>query len=179
MTKFQKLASGRQVLGDFAHRTGVYEPIHDCSSTKPTTQLPAEVEFLLGFDYGSKRIGIAVGQNLTKTASPIGQIDIDSTDAHWTKIQEYIQQWSPHILIVGHPLNMDESRGKMAKAAERFAEKLRQHFNLPVELIDERLSTREAKERLTALHKNKRWSKTELNSMAAQVILETYLNLVN
>jgi putative Holliday junction resolvase len=72
----------------------------------------------MGFDYGQKRIGLAIGQNLTQTANPIGQVNVDASGAYWSEIQTYITQWNPQVLVVGHPLNMDESRGKMAKAAE-------------------------------------------------------------
>jgi putative Holliday junction resolvase len=131
----------------------------------------------LGFDYGRKRIGLAVGQNLTRSATAIAQINVGSEGPNWEAIEKQIKEWSPQLLVVGLPLNMDESKSPMSKAAERFASQLEKRFGLPVKLIDERLSTREAKERLTLEKGNTRWSKAELNSTAAKVILETYLNL--
>jgi putative Holliday junction resolvase len=127
----------------------------------------------LGFDYGTKRIGVAVGQTLTGTATALQQVEVENGLPRKPVIQDLIQDWQPHALVVGLPLNMDESISKSANRAKRFAKWLENTFDLPVHLIDERLSTREARERLA--QPGKKTTKTQLNSMAAQVILETWL----
>lgn len=148
-----------------------------CTIPTMIQDLNDEPQTLLGFDFGRKRIGVAVGQSLTGTASPLSQID--ATHDYLEAIEKIIQQWRPQILIVGHPIHMDESESHMSKAATQFAKQLEQRFNLPVHLIDERLSTREAKQRIEELKGNKRYTKEQLNSVAAQVILETWLQQIS
>lgn len=128
---------------------------------------------LFGFDFGSKRIGIAVGQTLTKTAHALTQIN-NNTEPQWAALDVLITEWQPKTLIVGLPLNMDDTVGRLTKAAKKFAQQLQERYKLPVELIDERLSSREARERLQQQGKKKP-DKTAINSMAAQIILENWL----
>lgn len=125
---------------------------------------------LLGLDYGSKRIGVAIGQTITGTARPLTQID--SID--WSGLQALVKEWQPGAFVVGLPINMDDSDSKISKAAKQFAKKLQQKFELPVHLSDERLSSREALERLE-LQGNTKPSKAEVNAMAAAVILQSWL----
>lgn len=122
---------------------------------------------LICFDYGQKRIGIAVGQNLTATATPLDTVPVRNGRPDWPHIAEIIKRWQPGALVVGRPLNMDGSRQPMTDAADRFARRLEGRFHLPVHLADERLSSYEARQRL----KRDR----DLDAMAAQVILETWL----
>lgn len=129
---------------------------------------------VFGFDYGRKRIGVAIGQCLTQSATPLDQIHVQQGQVDWPHIIRLIDEWQPDRLIIGLPYNMDDSESNMAKAARRFATALGQHVSLPIELIDERLSTREAKQRLASQDKQ-RYHKKALNSMAAVVILETWL----
>ena len=133
--------------------------------------MPEQTVF--GFDFGSKRIGIAVGQTLTKTAHALTQIN-NNAEPQWSNLDSLITQWQPKTLIVGLPLNMDDTVGHSAKAAKKFAQQLQERYQLPVELIDERLSSREARERLQQQGRKKP-DKTAINSMAAQIILENWL----
>lgn len=123
---------------------------------------------LLCFDYGSKRIGVAVGQAITGTATPLQIINIYNNQPEWEKIQELINDWQPEALIVGIPVKMDDSRQEMTSAAERFVRQLEGRYRLPVFGVDERLSTFEAKDRSGR--------ETEVDSIAAQAILETWLS---
>lgn len=133
---------------------------------------------VLGFDFGCKRIGVAVGQNLTYTATALTQIAVIAGEADWQQIETLIKKWCPDLLVVGLPLNLDGSRGPMVVLVEKFIKQLEQRYRLAVKPVNEILSTRAAKARLTELHGNTRWSKQDLNSMAAQIIVETYLNSV-
>ena len=128
---------------------------------------------IFGFDFGSKRIGIAIGQTLTKQARALTQIN-NNSEPDWQTLDSLINEWRPQTLIVGLPLNMDDSLGNSAKAAKKFAQQLQQRYQLPIELVDERLSSREARERLQQQGKNKP-NKQSINSMAAQIILEDWL----
>lgn len=123
---------------------------------------------LLCFDYGRKRIGIAVGQTLTGTASPLETVAVNKSIPDWDSISRIIRQWNPRALVVGCPLNMDSTHQSMTHAAVRFMNQLRHRFHLPVYQADERLSSYEAKSRLK--------STQNIDAVAAQAILETWLS---
>ena len=124
-------------------------------------------ETLICFDYGEKRIGVAVGQTITATATPLETIRVRNNQPDWNRISGLIEQWRPAALVVGQPLNMDGTRQLLTDLAERFARQLEGRYHLPVHLADERLSTYEAKDRLQDDH--------NLDPVAAQVILESWL----
>ncbi len=128
---------------------------------------------LLCFDYGRKRIGVAIGQTLTGTASPLETVAVIKGIPDWDSISRIIRQWNPRALVVGYPLNMDGSSQSMTRTAVRFMSQLRHRFGLPVYQADERLSSYEAKSRMK--------STRNLDAVAAQAILETWLsgNLVS
>jgi len=122
---------------------------------------------LLCFDFGTKRIGVAVGQSITCTASPLQTIKVLNNKPDWGSVGRLIKEWAPDMLIVGIPLKMDNSKQVMTKAAEKFARQLKGRFNLPVYGMDERLSSYEATQRIN--------KKTSIDPVAAQAILETWL----
>jgi putative holliday junction resolvase len=125
---------------------------------------------LLGFDFGTKRIGIAIGQTLTKTARPLTQLNTND----WLGLGKLIDEWRPHAFVVGLPLNMDDSTSPISKLAKQFAKQLEQRFNRTVYLCDERLSSRAALEHLQERGITKP-SKQEINSTAAAVVLQSWL----
>jgi putative Holliday junction resolvase len=127
----------------------------------------------LGFDYGDKRIGIATAETLTRSATPLTQID--NNPEVWKSIEKLIAQWKPEALIVGLPMSMDDTESAQTKKARRFVKQLETHFKLPVHTIDERLSSREARSRLG--ESSRKTTKAEINSVAAQIILETWLGV--
>lgn len=123
---------------------------------------------LVCFDYGMKRIGVAVGQTLTGTASPLGTILVHGREPDWTAIGRIIHEWKPDALVVGKPLNMDGTSQPMTRASNRFARELGERYSLPVFRADERLSSYEAASRMKTTR--------GLDPAAAQVILETWLS---
>ena len=133
---------------------------------------------ILGFDFGMKYIGVATGQTLTKTATPITSIRATDGIPNWQEIEALIQTWQPTVLIVGIPLNMDDTPQLLTHCATKFANRLKHKFKLPVHLVDERLSTWEAKNRLTTT--SKEFSTKELlqiNAEAAAILVEQWLQL--
>lgn len=120
---------------------------------------------LLGFDFGMRRIGVAVGQMITRTANPVAVLNARDGVPNWENVQEMIDTWNIDAIVVGIPLNMDGSKQSVTFAAQRFANKLASRFRLPVYTVDERLTTVEAK----------RHQQTELDSYAAKLILEQWL----
>ena len=130
---------------------------------------------LLGFDYGKKRIGVAVGQELTATASPAETLHCRGDQPDWAGITRLIDTWRPQALIVGLPLNMDGTEHELTEAARWFGQELDQRYGLPVYWIDERLTTIEATHLLAGTAKNARRRHADIDKVAAQLILETWL----
>lgn len=146
------------------------------------------MSIVLGFDFGMKHIGIAVGQSLTCTATPLGTVLAKNGIPNWEHIKTYIQEWRPKQLIVGIPLHMDGSEQAMTQAARGFAKQLAEFSQLPVAPVDERLSSWEAKrllikkaqlEKVKARGKikvkSRRQQIQDLNANAAAVLVEQWL----
>lgn len=132
-------------------------------------------EAYLGFDFGYKRIGVAVGQRLTCSASPLSTLAAKQGIPDWELIKKMIAQWSPLALVVGLPTCIDDSELYTTEAARRFAKQLGKRFSLPVHLVDERLSTVEARERLFAQGGYRKLKSSAVDSIAACIILEQWL----
>ncbi len=124
------------------------------------------IKSLLCFDFGSKRIGVAVGQTITQTANPLQTVINKNNSPDWKTIEQLIETWQPDALVVGQPLNMMNEVQEMTIAAEKFMRQLHGRFHLPVYSIDERLSSFEAAQRTGRM--------TGLDPVAAQAILETW-----
>ncbi len=123
---------------------------------------------LLGFDFGDKRIGVAVGQTLTGTASALTTLAMQQQKPDWQAIGRLIEQWQPGALVVGIPLTMTGESQPMTDRAKAFARRLEGRYHLPVHGVDERLSTRDARDN--------RHSSYNVDSEAARIILETWLS---
>ena len=130
-----------------------------------------ETQTLIAFDFGEKRIGTAVGQTLTGTAMPLETISVRRARPDWNAIDRLVETWTPDALVVGLPLNMDGTDQWITARARRFASRLHARSGLPVHLADERLSTREAWNRLIESGSRR----TGPDPLAAQVILEGWL----
>lgn|SRR5690554_2677919 len=128
---------------------------------------------LLGFDYGDRKIGVAVGQELTRSSSPIGTLRSHGGRPDWEGITRLIEQWRPDALVVGVPLNMDGTEQPMTEAARRFARRLEGRYRLPVYAADERLSSIEAARLLRESGGGRRQG---LDEVAAHVILQTFFS---
>ncbi|MDY6942149.1 MAG: Holliday junction resolvase RuvX [Pseudomonadota bacterium] len=135
----------------------------------PETQSTGTITTVLGFDYGRKRIGVAVGQTLTGSSRALTVLKNDGNPS-WQSIQALIQEWSPNALVVGLPLLADGTRGDMAKAAQRFARTLAEKTGLPVTTVDERLTSWEADH---AIRESK--ERADRDAVAASLIVATYL----
>lgn len=132
---------------------------------------------VLGFDYGTRQIGVAVGQTLTGNARPLKELRARDGIPDWNQIQALLKEWEPDALIVGLPLNMDGTDSEMSARAEKFARRLHGRFQLPVHCIDERLSTFEAKQTLRESGRSVPTSYRDnpVDSLAAALLLETWL----
>ena len=126
---------------------------------------------LLGFDFGPRKIGVAVGQTVTGSASPLTTIRGHRDKPDWEGIGRLVREWQPQGAVVGLPFNMDDTEAALAPQARRFARQLEGRFGLRVHLVDERLTSLEARRQLgrgaTSLE--------AIDAMAAKLILETWL----
>ncbi len=135
---------------------------------------------VLGFDFGGKRIGVAVGQELTASTQSLATVAVINGKPDWPHISRLLEQWQPALIIVGLPLNMDGSEQEVTRAARRFGHRLSGRYNLPVEMVDERLTSYEAEEILTeqrrAGQRRKHSRKAAIDQMAAELIIKTWFS---
>jgi putative Holliday junction resolvase len=100
--------------------------------------------YVLAFDFGLRNIGVAVGQPVTGTASPLITLRARDGSPDWAEVEQLVADWRPTILLVGLPLNMDDTESEMSELARSFATKLAKRCDLAIEMVDERLTTRAA-----------------------------------
>ncbi len=126
---------------------------------------------LLGFDYGEKRTGVAVGQSLTATATALTTLNSHRNKPDWSGIEALIKEWRPNALVVGIPVHMDGKEQAMTLAARKFARQLEGRFQLPVHEAEERLSSVEAEQFL-----GNNANKADIDREAARIILQSWLS---
>lgn len=128
---------------------------------------------IIGFDFGLRRIGVAVGQTLTQTASP--QTIVQSRDGvpDWEHITRLFEQWQPVAIVVGLPMHLDGSEQPLTQSARKFGQRLSGRYHRPVYFIEEQLSSIEAQQRQTG--RKKHTKAANIDDHAAQIILENWL----
>jgi putative Holliday junction resolvase len=125
---------------------------------------------ILSFDFGTKKIGVAVGQTKTRTSSPLEVIFNKNNVTNWSKIHSIVEEWRPELILVGKPLNMDGTDSDIMKTVNVFFEKLNKITNIPCEYVDERLTSFEARQNLLEI-------KTDLvDAHAAKIIIDHWLS---
>lgn len=130
---------------------------------------------LLGFDFGLRHIGVAVGQTITQTAQALTSIRAEKGIPNWNDISQLIKTWKPKAIVVGIPLNMDGTEQPLTRAAKKFSEELSKQFQLPVHHVDERLTSVEARSQLFEQGGFRALKKSAIDSLAAKLILESWL----
>jgi putative Holliday junction resolvase len=141
----------------------------------PETALPRG--HILSFDFGLRRIGVAVGQTATDTASSLETVS-HGRQPDWVAIDRLVKEWQPSTLLVGLPLGPEGEETNMSKAARRFGAALQKRFSLELAYANERLSSRAARDRFVELRASgslRRKGVSQLDAMAAQIILENWL----
>ncbi|QIR15159.1 Holliday junction resolvase RuvX [Shewanella aestuarii] len=129
---------------------------------------------VLGFDYGTKSIGIAIGQAITGSANPLTSIKAVDGIPNWDEIEKLLKEWQPDLVVVGLPLNMDGTEQEMTKRAQKFANRINGRFGVKVTTQDERLTTTDAKARLFELGGFKALTKGQVDAISAVLIIESY-----
>lgn len=134
---------------------------------------------VLAFDFGEKRVGVAVGECELRSASPLTTFDAEANDARWSAVARLIEEWKPVVLVVGLPLSPDGVAHDMTARAQRFARQLEGRYRLPVMLQDERYTSAEADSLLRDEQGMRDWRsrKQKLDAHAAQLILKDYFDV--
>lgn len=126
---------------------------------------------ILAFDFGEKKIGVAVGQTSTNTSSPLKIIFNHHGETNWDEIKEILYEWKPELILVGKPLNMDDSESKIMIKVDKFYKHLTSLYDSKYEYVDERLTTFEAREIL----KDNKSDMVDAN--AAKILIDNWLNI--
>ncbi|HEX9772513.1 MAG TPA: Holliday junction resolvase RuvX [Steroidobacteraceae bacterium] len=144
----------------------------------PDVPVGPPAELILAFDYGERRIGVAVGNTGTGTANAVGVLPARGTP-DWDAVSRCVGQWAPGRALVGLPYNMDGSETVLTAACRDFAAELSRRFKLPVELVDERLTSSAAmadlREARRSGARSRRVRREDIDANAARLILETWL----
>ncbi len=130
----------------------------------------------MAFDFGMRKIGTAIGQAITRSASPIEQIPARNGTPDWHKLNKLIQEWTPDVLVVGIPLNIDNTEQPITNNARHFLEELKKKYQLPTFSSDERFTTKSAKEEIFDRFGYKGLKKYSIDCIAAVIILEQWMN---
>ena len=131
---------------------------------------------VMGFDFGTVRIGVAIGETVTGLAHPLTMIASEPIARRFEQIGALLAEWQPHQIIVGLPTTLDGRAHEMTQRCRRFGNQLHGRFNLPVIWVDERLSSAEAEQRLQQAGQNARNTKTHVDAVAAQILLQQWLD---
>ena len=130
---------------------------------------------LIGFDFGERRIGVAVGETGTGIANPLGAIDAAANDARFREIEKLVIEWRPAAFVVGRPRHEDDSEHAVAKLAEKFARRLHAKYHVPVVMVDETLTSAAAESSLAGKRAGTK-RKGDVDAVAAAIILQSYLD---
>ena len=133
---------------------------------------------VMAFDYGLRNIGIAIGQNITKSASTFYAIKAQDGIPDWIKLDSIIEEWEPGLFIVGDPFNMDGTKSEFQKKIATFSTELIKRYEIQLQMMDERLTTKEAKERIQDKPDGIKDSINK-HSIAAQIILEDWFRNID
>ncbi len=131
---------------------------------------------VLAFDFGTRRIGVAVGEMMLGSARPLTTISAEANDARFAAIGKLVEEWRPAALVVGLPLSLDGEASDMTERCKRFARQLEGRYRLPVALLDERLTSVAAEEQLRQRGLGWQRRKETLDAEAAAVLLQAFLD---
>ena len=135
-----------------------------------------EKNIFIAFDYGTRNIGVAVGQKITKSANTLPPLIAKDSVPPWDKIDQLVKNWRPHALIVGMPHKADGSDLQVTKLAKNFIKELEERYKLPVYETEEHLTTKAARSKIFEQGGYKALQNKSIDSEAAKIILEEWMN---
>jgi len=136
----------------------------------------ARIRSVLAFDFGMVQIGVAVGNTLLRTTQPLAILRARAGIPDWQALEQLVQDWQPDLLLVGDPLNMDGSDSELCERARKFARRLHGRLGLPVTMVDERLTSFEAKQVSREQGHRGDYKRRPIDSQAAELVLQSWLN---
>ena len=131
-------------------------------------------QLIIAFDFGTQKTGMAVGSSIIESATPLALFPMKDGIPNWDELLKIIKQHQPNLFLVGLPLNMDDSESELSTRARKFARRLRHHTNIETLMVDERLTTREARDELDHDHAQGRAKKLAADSIAAALFIESW-----
>lgn len=134
---------------------------------------------IIGFDYGTKKLGVAVSDPLRITAQPVDTVTVKKADELPERLSEIFSEYDAEKVVVGLPLNMNGTEGETAAEARAFADRIKEEFNLEVVMWDERLSSRTVERAMLEDNMRRRKRRNRKDIMAAVVILQNYLDFIS
>ena len=144
----------------------------------PAPGAPRVSGTVFGFDFGEKRVGVAVGETATGIASPLAAIEESATERRFAAIGKLVAEWKPTAFVVGRPRHADDSEHAVALLAEKFARRLETRYGVPVVFVDETLSSAAAESQLRE-SRTRAVKKSDVDMMAATIILQSFLDAMN
>ncbi|MEE4144152.1 MAG: Holliday junction resolvase RuvX [Halieaceae bacterium] len=138
--------------------------------------MTSRVRTVMAFDFGLRQIGIAVGNCLLRSTQPLAVIGAREGVPDWSRLEQIVREWQPDLLVVGDPLNMDGSDSELCQRARKFARRLHGRLGLPVELVDERLTSFEAKQISRERGHKGDYKRQPVDSQAAELVLRSWLD---
>ena len=136
----------------------------------------ARIRSVLAFDFGLVQIGVAVGNTLLRSTQPLAILRAREGIPDWQALEQLVRDWQPDLLLVGDPLNMDGSDSELCERARKFARRLHGRLGLPVTMVDERLTSFEAKQVSREQGHRGDYKRRPIDSQAAELVLRSWLN---
>ena len=131
-------------------------------------------QMIMAFDFGTQKMGMAIGQSLIESANPLALFPMKDGIPNWDELLKIVKQYQPTLFLVGLPLNMDDTESELSTRARKFARRLRHQTNIETLMVDERLTTREARNELDSYQAQGRGKKLSADSIAAALFIESW-----
>lgn len=134
----------------------------------------ATAHMIMAFDFGTQKMGMAVGQSMIESANPLALFPMKDGIPNWDELLKIVKQYQPTLFLVGLPLNMDDSESELSTRARKFARRLQHQTHINTLMVDERLSTREARDELEHYQAQGRAKKLAADSIAAALFIQSW-----
>ena len=134
----------------------------------------SQPQLIMAFDFGTQKMGMAVGSSLIESATPLALFPMKDGIPNWDALLKIVKQHQPNLFLVGLPLNMDDSESELSARARKFARRLRHQTNITTHMVDERLTTREARDELDHYQAQGRGNNISADSIAAALFIESW-----
>lgn len=132
------------------------------------------MQSIMAFDFGTQKMGLAIGQSSISSSNPLPLFMMKDGIPDWNQLLKLVKEWQPNLFLVGLPLNMDDSESELSARARKFARRLRHQTNIETWMVDERLTTREARKELEFYQEQGRAKRLSADSFAASLLIQSW-----